>query len=45
MAALDPKNAGVLVVHLDGRTNGDRVIGADEITRKLERDEGACIVM
>jgi len=34
---LDPDNAGVLVVQLGGRRTGRRVIGADEVARRLER--------
>jgi hypothetical protein len=36
----------VLVVHLDGRApGGDRGVGADDITRGLERNDEACIIM
>jgi len=47
IAEMDPENAGVLIVHLGGR--GDRtrggVVGSDDITRRLERDDEGCIIM
>ena len=36
---LNPQSSSVLTVHLDGRSGGDYTAGADEITRKLERDD------
>jgi hypothetical protein len=51
-AALDPDNAGVLVVHLEGgdaaervRDRGGVVLGADDITRRLDSRDDGCIVM
>jgi hypothetical protein len=45
VAALDPQNAGVLIVRLDGQMQGgQRAIGADEMSGKLERNE-QCVVM
>ncbi|KAI0268665.1 hypothetical protein BC834DRAFT_866660 [Gloeopeniophorella convolvens] len=51
-AALDPRNSGVLIVQLDGgtaaeqaRDRGGVMLGADDITQRLDgRDEG-CVVM
>jgi len=44
-AQLDPQNAGVLIVELNGQRRGERTMGADEITRRLERDDEQCIIM
>ena len=51
-AALDPDNSGVLVVQLDGgnaaeraRDRGGVVLGADDITRRLDNQDDGCIVM
>jgi len=43
-AELDPHNAGILVVEIEA-PSGQRGLGADEISRRLERKDGACIVM
>ena len=43
-AQLDPQNAGVLVVMIEG-ASGQRGIGADEISRRLERDDEGCTIM
>lgn len=48
LAELDPDNAGVLIVQLNGRSSGrGPVIGADEVSRRLERgdSEGGCVIM
>lgn len=42
-AELDPNNAGVLVVQLDSSSR--RGVGADEITRRIERSDDGCIIM
>ena len=39
---IDPHNAGVLIVHLDGQGGG---MGTDEVTRRLERRNEDCIIM
>ena len=48
-AELDPTNAGVLIVHIQGERHGGietgPVLGPDEITRNLEKDDGMCIIM
>jgi hypothetical protein len=44
-AQLDPNNAGVLIVQLNGAQRGERGMGADEISRRLEKDDGQCIAM
>ena len=50
-AALDPDNSGVLVVHLEGgaaeraRDRGGVLLGADDITRRLDNRDDGCIVM
>ena len=44
IAELDPDNSGVLIVQLGGRKSGRRAIGADEVTRRLEKSEG-CLIM
>ena len=43
-AQLDPQNAGVLIVMIEG-ASGQRGIGADEISRRLERDDEGCTIM
>lgn len=45
VAELDPDNAGVLIVQLDGRGSGRRTIGADEVTRRLEKPGDGCVIM
>ena len=46
VAELDEHNAGVLIVSLDGQTTGQgRVMGADELTRGLERKDDGCTIM
>jgi hypothetical protein len=52
VAEIDPHNAGVLVIQLDGgmaakqvRDRGGMVLGADDITQRLDRQNGDCIVM
>lgn len=40
-AQIDPDNAGVLIVKLDARDG----MGADEINRRLERNDEGCVVM
>lgn len=42
-AELDPHNAGVLVVQID--SNSQRGVGADEISRRLERKDEGCFIM
>ncbi|KAF8263520.1 hypothetical protein EI94DRAFT_1596891 [Lactarius quietus] len=51
-AALDPDNAGVLIVRLGGGDADERasdrggvVLGADDITRRLDNHDDSCIVM
>ncbi|KAF9478631.1 Smr-domain-containing protein [Pholiota conissans] len=43
-AQLDPTNAGVLIVYLQAAP-GQRSIGADEISRRIERNEESCTIM
>ncbi|KAK0212950.1 cytoplasmic protein [Desarmillaria ectypa] len=43
VAELDPSNSGVLVVVFNGAR--DRGVGPDEIARRLDRDDGGCVVM
>ncbi|SJK97397.1 uncharacterized protein ARMOST_00649 [Armillaria ostoyae] len=43
VAELDPSNSGVLVVEFNGARG--RGVGPDEIARRLDRDDGGCIVM
>jgi len=43
-AEFDSHNAGVLVVEIEA-PSGQRGLGADEISRRLERKDGACIIM
>lgn len=45
VAELDPDNAGVLIVQLGGRKSGRRTIGADEVTRRLEKSGDGCVIM
>ncbi|KAA1472949.1 DUF1771-domain-containing protein [Dentipellis sp. KUC8613] len=50
VATLDPSNAGVLIVQLDGqadrqRERGGPSLGADDLTRKIERGEEGCVIM
>ncbi|PVF94052.1 DUF1771-domain-containing protein [Serendipita vermifera] len=44
-AALDPNNAGVLIVQLGGAQRGERGMGIDEIERRLEAKDEQCIIM
>ncbi|KAG8764543.1 hypothetical protein FS842_008519 [Serendipita sp. 407] len=44
-AQLDPHNAGVLVVQLNGAQRGERGMGVDEIQHRLEKDDEQCIIM
>ncbi|PPQ68208.1 hypothetical protein CVT25_015040 [Psilocybe cyanescens] len=44
VARMDPNNAGVLIVLIDSQP-GQRGIGADEISHRLERNEESCIIM
>ena len=45
VAELDEHNSGVLIVNLDGQASGSgRVMGADELTRGLEKKD-ECIIM
>lgn len=44
-AQLDPHNAGVLIVQLNGAQRGERGMGVDEIQRRLEKDDEQCIIM
>ncbi|GLB37148.1 putative DUF1771 [Lyophyllum shimeji] len=43
VAQLDPQNGGVLIVQIDAPS--DRGVGADEITRRLERKDESCTIM
>jgi len=45
VAEIDPDNAGVLIVHIDGPAQGSREVGADEISRRLQKEDGGCIIM
>lgn len=46
MAELDPRNAGVLIVNLDGREHGvGKVIRPDDITRGLQSRDDGCLIM
>ncbi|KAI0063651.1 DUF1771-domain-containing protein [Artomyces pyxidatus] len=52
VAALDPQNAGVLIVQLAGGSGAERardrggvMLGADEITQRLGGQDEGCIVM
>jgi len=42
-AELDAHNSGVLIVQIDSHRN--RGFGPDEITRRLEREDGGCTIM
>ena len=51
-AVIDPQNSGVLIVQLDGgtatgqvRNRGGVVLGPDDITRRLDRQNGDCVIM
>jgi hypothetical protein len=51
-AAIDPQNSGVLIVQLDGgataeqvRNRGGVMLGPDDITRRLDRQNGDCVIM
>lgn len=51
-AAIDPQNSGVLIVQLDGGTTAEQardrggvVLGPDDITRRLDRQNGDCVIM
>jgi len=45
VAEVDPDNAGVLIVQLGGRKSGRRVIGSDEVARRLEKSNEGCVIM
>lgn len=47
VAQLDPQNAGVLIVSLDGQDKGTgRVIQPDDIARGIEGDDDrGCLIM
>ncbi|TFY57043.1 hypothetical protein EVJ58_g7271 [Rhodofomes roseus] len=46
VAELDPDNAGVLIVNLDGRPTGaGPVLGVDDIARRLEDKDNGCTIM
>ncbi|KAH9948978.1 hypothetical protein B0H21DRAFT_820534 [Amylocystis lapponica] len=46
VAELDPNNAGVLIVNLDGRPSGvGNVVRPDDIARGIESKNGDCIIM
>jgi hypothetical protein len=49
---MDPHNPGVLIVQLEGGTaaeqaklNGGVMLGADDITQRLDRQDEGCLVM
>jgi hypothetical protein len=51
-ATIDPHNSGVLIVQLEGgtaaeqaRDSGGVMLGADDITQRLDRQDEGCIVM
>ncbi|KAI0276379.1 hypothetical protein BGY98DRAFT_706287 [Russula aff. rugulosa BPL654] len=51
-ASIDPQNSGVLIVRLEGGTGAEQVrdrggvmLGADDITRRLDRKDEGCIIM
>jgi len=51
-AAIDPQNSGVLIVQLEGGTAAEQVrdqgglmLGPDDITQRLDRKNGDCIIM
>jgi hypothetical protein len=39
---MDPDNSGVLIVDLQAQGGG---MSADEVTRRLERDDEDCVIM
>jgi len=43
LAELDPSNAGVLIVQINAPK--DKGVGADEIARRIDRDDEGCIIM
>jgi len=43
-AELDPHNSGVLIVKIDSEV-GERGMGPEEISHRLEREEESCIIM
>ncbi|KAI0079038.1 DUF1771-domain-containing protein, partial [Panus rudis PR-1116 ss-1] len=46
VAELDPQNAGVIIVSLDGRDRGTgRVLRPDDITRGIENKDNGCVIM
>ena len=47
VAQLDPQNAGVLIVSLDGQDKGTgRVVQPDDIARGIEgNDDRGCLIM
>ena len=46
VAAVDPANAGVLIVSLDGREHGGgRVVRSDDLARGIERQDEGCFIM
>jgi hypothetical protein len=45
-AQVDPRNEGVLIVHIDGSASGKTgVIGPDDIVQRLEKEGGDCVIM
>jgi len=42
-AEIDPRNSGVLIVHLGGSPQGG--MRAGEIERRLENDREECVIM
>lgn len=50
-ATIDPQNSGVLIVQLEGGTGeqimgrGGVMLGADDITRRLDGKDESCIIM
>ena len=51
-AVIDPRNSGVLIVQLDGgmaaghvRDRGGVVLGPEDITRRLDRQNEDCVIM
>lgn len=51
-ATIDPQNSGVLIVQLEGGTTAEQVrdrggvmLGADDITRRLDGKDEGCIIM
>jgi len=46
VAELDPRNAGVLIIGLDGQDRGTgRVMQPDDITRSLDNKDDSCVTM